>query len=512
MKKIMNFRLAFVLALTLICSTIFSVFVCVSETSKLILFAVSLGLFLICLILFIIFKRKFLAVLFVILLLFSLPAISVYFKSKSINKNYSLNVENCQIYGKIYTKKEDLDKKIVKLYLTNVEVVSDNLRNKITGDIFVYVNTQNLDTSNLTIGKYIYVNADLKLYSMQDENLSKAVSKISDGVVGDCYVYSYNIKATDRVELSFTEKIRKSVYEKSSENKYGEIGYAMLFGDTSILNPDIKGVFQESGTAHLLAVSGFHVSLVVLLLTFILDKLRANRYAKVGVVGTALLFYGFLCGFSVSALRAIIMALISLYATARTKEYDGLSALSLAAVILLLISPLQLFDISFVLSFTSVLSIILLMPVMTRLFTKVFYNKFASMLALNLSVQLGLFVTQLYYFGRIPILSVLTNLVTVPLASFAFIYFIIMTIICFIMPFMQPVMLVFDLIMQLLVRFNNLISGISLAISIEAISIIVLSLSYVLMFLLSDYVFMRQKHKCGSSLIILAIMMVLMII
>lgn len=512
MKKFMNFRLAFILALTLICSTIFSVFVFVSTKSKLVLMIVSLGLIFVCLILLLIFKRKFLAVIFVAVFFFTIPVVSVYFKAKSLDKNCDINVENCQIYGKIYIKKENLDKKIVKIYLTDIEILSGETKNKINGNIFVYINTQNLDTSKLTVGRYVHVNADLKLYSLHDEELGKAVSKISDGVVGDAFIYSYNVKPTDRVELSLSDKIRKNVYERSTQNKYSEIGYAMLFGDTTILNPDIKGVFQESGTAHLLAVSGFHVSLVVLILSFVLNKLRANRYAKVAVVGCVLLFYGMLCNFSVSVLRAIIMSLVALYATARTKEYDGLSALSVAAILLLVIAPLQLFDISFVLSFTSVLSIILLMPVISRALSKVFYDKFASTLSLSLAVQVGLFVTQLYYFGTVPILSIFTNLITVPLASFAFMYYIIMTILCTILPFAQPVMIVFDWIMQLLVRFNYLISGISFTVGAGVVSVFALALSYIFMFVASDYIFIKQKYKSVSSLIILAIITVLVII
>ena len=512
MKKFMNFRLAFILALTLICSTILSVFVFVSAKSKLVLLIVSLVLIFVCLILLLIYKRKFLAVIFVALFLFALPVVSLYFKSNSLNKNTAINVENCQIYGKIYIKKENLDKKNVKLYLTDVEVLSDNLNTKINGDVFVYINTQNLETSKLSIGTYVYVNADLKLYTLQDEDLGKAVSKIADGVVGDCFVYSYNIKPSDRVELSFIDKIRKGVYEKSTQSRFGEIGYAMLFGDTAILDPDIKGVFQESGTAHLLAVSGFHVSLIVLILSCVLDKLRANRYSKVAVIGSVLIFYGLLCNFSVSVLRAIIMSLIALYATARTKEYDGLSALSLAAVLLLVISPLQLFDVSFVLSFTSVLSIILLMPVISRLLSKVFYNKFSTMLSLNIAVQVGLIITQLYYFGRVPILSIFTNLITVPLASFAFIYYIFSTLLCSALPFVQPIMWLFDVVMQLLVRFNHLISDFSIVVSVGAISVIALALSYALMFIVSDYIFIKQRYKCVSSLIILAIITLLVII
>jgi competence protein ComEC len=391
-----------------------------------------------------------------------------------------------------------------------VLVFAEEKEHKINGKIFVYVRTQNLDVSKLDVGRYICVNSEIDFYSLQDKDLGKAVSKISDGVVGDCFAYAYQIKTTEDVSLTLKDKIKSWVLEKSTNYKNADIGYAMLFGDTSVLNPDTKGIFQESGTAHLLAVSGFHITLIVLMLSFVLNKLKAGRYVKIFAIGLILFVYGYLCDFSVSVLRAIIMSLLALYATARTKEYDGLSAVSLAAVIILLISPLQLFDVSFVLSFTSVLAIILIKPILTRFFSKIFYNKFASTLSLSLAVQVGLFITQLYYFKSVPMLSVLTNLITVPLASFAFMYYIVAIIVSWIIPLLSPIMLLFESVMTLILRFNNLIAGIT--ISADVVSAAVLGLAYLLMFVVSDYVFVRQRWKSVLSLIIFVVMTCLIII
>jgi competence protein ComEC len=206
------------------------------------------------------------------------------------------------------------------------------------------------------------------------------------------------------------------------------------------------------------------------------------------------------------------MAVLSLYAVARTKEYDGLSALSIAASLLLIISPLELFNISFVLSFVSVLSIILVMPVLNRLLSNVFYDKLAGTLALNFAVQLGLFVTQVCYFGKVPVLSFFTNLITVPLASFAFMFFICALILTLILPFAAPVMNLFGIIMQLLVRFNNFVSGIAITIDVGILSGFAVLLSLVMMFVVSDYVFVKKRTKTVLSLITLALIVSLMII
>jgi len=509
MKRIMNFRLFLYIALSLIASTLLSVYVFASEKSKLVFLIVCAVSIFVCLILTLIFKKKFLIILLVLLTAFIIPVLSVYSKSISLNQNCSKNVENCQFYGKIYTRKADLDKKVIKLYLTDVKI---NSNENINGDIFVYINTENLDFSKLEVGTTVQVNGTIKLYSLQDEDLSKAVSKISSGVVGDCYIRAYNIKVLDDKNLTLRDKFKETVYDKSENVRFGDIGYAMLFGDTAVLDPDIKGVFQESGTAHLLAVSGFHVSLVVLMLSFILNKLRVNRNAKVGIIAAILVFYIYLCNFSVSVIRASIMAVLSLYAVARTKEYDGLSALSIAASLLLIISPLELFNISFILSFVSVLSIILIMPVLNRLFSKIFYDKLAGSLALNFAVQLGLFVTQICYFGKVSVLSLLTNLVTVPLASFAFMFYICALLLAFILPPAAPLMNLFGIIMQLIVRFNNFVAGVMVTINVGVLSGFAILLSCAFMFIVSDYVFVKKKTKAVLSSITLALIVSLMII
>ena len=505
----MNFRLFLYVAIAIITSTLLSVYVFVGEKSKLAFLISVVILIFACIILTLIFKKKFLIFILILLTGFIIPVMSIYSKSISLNQNLSKNVENCYFYGKIYTRKTDLDKKVVKLYLSDVRL---NSNENINGDVFVYINTENLDVSKLEVGTTVQVNGTIKLYSLQDEDLSKAVSKISSGVAGDCYVRAYNIKVLDGKTSTIRDEFKETVYDKSQDVKFGDIGYAMLFGDTTVLDPDIKGVFQESGTAHLLAVSGFHVSLVVLILSFLMKKLNVNRYASVGIIAAVLGIYIYLCNFSVSVIRASIMAVLSLYAFARAKEYDGLSALSIAACLLLIISPLELFNISFVLSFVAVLSIVLVMPVLNRLLSKVFYNKLAGMLALNLSVQIGLFVTQICYFGKVPVLSFFTNLITVPLASFAFVFYICALFLVFILPFAAPVMNLFGIIMQLMVRFNNFVSGVAVSFDVGILSGFAVLLSIVMMFLVSDYVFVKKRTKTVLSLITLAVIVSLMII
>ena len=286
----------------------------------------------------------------------------------------------------------------------------------------------------------------------------------------------------------------------------------MLFGDSTILDENVKGVFSDSGTAHLLAVSGFHVSIIVAFLAFIFDKLRINKYAKLAFMSIILGFYAYICAFSVSMIRASVMALIAIYAANRNKEYDGLSSLSLAAVIILLINPLDLFNLSFIFSFVSVLSIILLMPLFNRALSKIFYSKLSSALSLNFAITSGITIFQLYYFGEMPILCFLSNFVTVPIVSILFLYLIVSCLVGLVInPIAVPLINGFGLAMKYILKFNYWITGLGFYITVSNVSVWALYLSLILMFIVSDYVFLKKETKWIICLLISAVILKLML-
>ena len=123
----------------------------------------------------------------------------------------------------------------------------------------------------------------------------------------------------------------------SPDTFFTDIGYAMLFGESDILEDEVNDSFKYSGVAHLLAVSGFHISVIVSVLVFLLNKLKANKGVMISVVGVILAFYAYLCSFSPSVIRAILMSLLLMYANIKNKEYDRLSALSLSLIVILLL-------------------------------------------------------------------------------------------------------------------------------------------------------------------------------
>lgn len=495
MKKPMNFRFALCLALAVILAVSLAVNVFISQVSKIIVISVLSCLCLAGIICLIIFKKKFISLLICIILVMLIPFVSVYSKTNKLIQNNSLNVEKCNIYGKIYKTNIDLQNNSISLYLTDVELSAQENRQEFYGKFLVVLNANNADTSGFEIGRYVNVWGKPEIYTLGES--SKATSYIARGINGMCKTYSYSCKLDDKSHTNLRDNVRNNVYDsfEKTDKFYTATGFAMLFGESTVLESEVYDVFKATGISHLLAVSGFHVSIIIAFVMFILKKLKSNKYANIAIVVSILSIYAYLCDFSVSVIRASIMSLVLLYSSSRNKEYDRLSALSLSACLILLVNPLDLFNISFVLSFVAVLSIILLMPLFERLLSKIFYNKFASMLSLSLSTSLGLSVFQLFYFGKMPLLSFVANMVTVPIVSFLFIFLILSVLIGSIFGFAAPLISLFGIGMKYVLQFNNWVAGISLNLSVEHVRSLALTLSLVLMFVVSDYVFLKKRDK-----------------
>lgn len=519
MKKCMNFRFFLFLALALIVSIIAAVKIFVSQNSRLIILIIFAVLLIVNFVVLLFRHKRFLLISLALLIGASFCFAGVFFKANQINKNTRLNVEKCYIYGKIYKLDVELSENKVDFYLTDVELKtnrfdSDEQRKiKFNGKFFVRLNANNVDTTEFEIGKYLTVYASPTFYSLNNKN-DEDLSYISRGVNAKCNAYSYTYWLDEKASLTFRDKIRNSTFSLfgKTDTFYTNIGFAMMFGETTVLENEVYDVFTGTGIAHLLAVSGFHISIIVAFVSFILNKLKSKTSVKFVVIFAVLAFYCYICDFSVSVIRASVMSILLLYATSRNIEYDRLSALSIACCLILLVNPLYLFSVSFVLSFIAVLSIILIMPVLERLLSKIFYSKLASTLSLSLATSLGISVFQIFYFHKMPLLSLFSNLITVPLVSVLFIFLIVAILLGSIFGLAVPLISVFGFFMKYVLQFNYWISSIGLNITIGKISAIALLISLVLMFLVSDYIFIKKKPKAVISCVLCGILAILVVI
>ena len=180
--KIMNFRFAFCTALAVIVSIVLSCYVFVSQKMKLALILIFAGIFLLLFVFFAFFKKKFLVILLTIVFVGIIPAVSIYFKSDSLNKNGLLLSEKNTYSGKIYSLNEDLDRNAIFIELSDVEIIDGETRKEFKGKIYVRLVADGTDTSKLDIGKYVTVfNSEIERIdrSEKNENLLSPRSKMN---------------------------------------------------------------------------------------------------------------------------------------------------------------------------------------------------------------------------------------------------------------------------------------------------------------------------------------------
>lgn len=184
----------------------------------------------------------------------------------------------------------------------------------------------------------------------------------------------------------------------------------MLLGEKRILDEEIKGLYQRNGIAHILAISGLHISMIGMGLYQLLRRAGLKIKLSAILASMIIVLYGMMTGFAVSAIRAIAMFLLQMLAQILGRTYDRITALAVAAVLVLVEQPLYLFHSGFQFSFLCVLGISLILPVLgnVRKGKKLFEG--VALMAVTLPVYLGVFY-------QIPVYSMFLNFIVLPMMS-----------------------------------------------------------------------------------------------
>ena len=191
---------------------------------------------------------------------------------------------------------------------------------------------------------------------------------------------------------------------------------AAILGDKTALDDGVRKLYQRNGIAHLLAISGLHISLVGM---FVYQMLRKSGmgYGVAGVIGTVVIVsYGVLTGGSSSVMRAVMMILIFLLAGYLGRSYDMLSAAGMACIMILMEYPGLVTQAGFQLSFGAVAAIGGLGPWMVeKLEVK---SGFGKTIALGAAVQMVTCPVIVYHFYQYPVYGILLNLAVIPLMGY----------------------------------------------------------------------------------------------
>ena len=219
-------------------------------------------------------------------------------------------------------------------------------------------------------------------------------------------------------------KIKDNI-EKTYSDKMSKIIMGIMLGYTDEIDDETKQDFSNSNISHVLAVSGMHISYIIILVTNSAQKVLGKRKSKI-ISSIVLVLYMFITGFCVSVVRASIMGILSCMAFVLYRKSDTLNNISISALITLINNPYSLTGISFLLTYGGTLGIIYFKPIVEKIIKniKIRNRKWKyvflriqrkcenviGMISVSISAQIVIMPIMALYFNSIGIGFLVTNL------------------------------------------------------------------------------------------------------
>ena len=341
-----------------------------------------------------------------------------YIKKESIYKN------EIEFIGTVYKKKITNNKTTLyiktkeKLVINYYQELNDNInlgdKIKVIGNL---KNPTNNTIPNLfNYKKYLYYN-DI-FYTVTAES----IEKISNNTNIIYYLRNVISNRIDNINIS---------------SEYLKI---FILGDNSYLDEDISNSYRNNGISHLFSISGMHISLFAGILLYFLKRISYNNYYNYGIVILFLITYSLLVGLSPSVIRTLTMYILFSINKLFNLKIKNIDIMCLVLIIILLIKPFYLYNISFEYSYIISFSLILFSYKLKKIKNKILKSLYTSFISFMVSIPICI-----YNFYKINILSIILNIILIPLVS---IIIFPLSLISFIFPFLTNILNIFINIME----------------------------------------------------------------
>lgn len=298
-----------------------------------------------------------------------------------------------------------------------------------SGKIMLYVEKSEA-SSQLQYGDLIYAHTNLLNIPgpKNPDEFDYRNYLCHENIFYQSFVKTGNWKLTDHQPLVLFEGIYSirnycsNVLENSglSGNNLS-VAQALLLGDKTWVSDELMQSYATSGALHILAVSGLHVGIIMLILGFVLNPLKRLRHGKILFVFsvlTGIWFYAVITGLSPSVLRSAVMFSFVIIGQQLQRDTSVYQSLMISATVLILADPHFLFKPGFLLSYSAVVGIVYFYPLIYKRFYFRHYlgDKIWQITSVSLAAQLATLPLSLYLFSQFPNYFILTNLWVIPLS------------------------------------------------------------------------------------------------
>ncbi len=338
------------------------------------------------------------------------------------NHIYDLKENTVIVQGKIYKIENTAFGK--NIYLKGVEVENGE---KSVSVKRIFVNTEKIP--NVKIGNIIKVRGKLRQFeeAANKGNFDSKKYYLSLGFYGKIEAGTIEVINSDysgirqglyEMRMEIIERLEKLCSDNKGifsiiNNKNGIIS-AIILGDKTDLDSDIKELYSVSGIAHILAISGLHISFIGMAIYRLLRR-RFRFIFSAAVSIPVVLSFGIMSGFGISTIRAIIMFILKIIGEVLGRKYDAITAISLAGLVLLVQNPFVVCNSGFQMSFGAIIAIVLILPIVEEILNT--DNKIIKVLSANFTISLVMNPILAWNYYELPTFSFLLNIVVVPLMS-----------------------------------------------------------------------------------------------
>ncbi len=357
---------------------------------------------------------------FLVFILYPITTISMMLAVNDLNQSYGCESFTGTVKNIVY--KEDY----IMLYM------KDNSLNK--QGIIVY--SYYTDDYSAGIDDEIDVSGEVSMWEKAHNpgNFNSRLYYISCGYPYKCNADRITVihsgKDSFNAWLYSLKRRFKAVYNTVYDEYDNQLMNSMVLGDKYELEADVKDMYQKSGVSHLLAISGLHISIAGM---SVYNMLRKRLNQKISALAGILVILSYLMftGESVSAARAVCMLVMTIIADVRARTYDMVTALAMASVMQIMDNPYIICNTSYIMSFFAMLGIALVLPVISSADkTLVFIKKknrknrtlkdeviylLCDSLSGCIAIQLMLLPALLYISYETSFISVILNLIVIPL-------------------------------------------------------------------------------------------------
>lgn len=294
------------------------------------------------------------------------------------------------------------------------------------------------------------------------------------------------------------------------------IAKAMLLGDTRGIDEDTSAAFKDTGMAHVLAVSGLNAAILVAFVYFVLKLLRTGRTPRLVITMLFIVAYACVTGLTPSIVRASLMACAVLIGRYFGRQADTLNCLAFSFIVALLLRPLDLFNAGFQLSYSAVLGMITLGSQASRWLKPKLPARLSgvgSTLSASVGATAGTAPILATTFNRVSTLSILINIVVIPLASAATVLVFIVTLVGLIY---VPAAVYIGYIAEVVIRMMLWVIHIASTVSFIALNVAsppgyAVAACFVLLLICSQYSLIKTKLKVILSVALVAAIAVVMV-